>query len=52
MDHLRVVLQVIKDHQLFAMYSKCEFCLRSVAFIGHIILSEGVKNDPRNSEAV
>ena len=37
MDHLRVVLQVHKECQVFAKYSKCEFWLRSVAFLGHII---------------
>ena len=33
MNHLRVVLQVLKEHQLFAKYSKCEFFLRSVTFM-------------------
>ena len=37
LGHFRVVLQVLKEHQLSAMYSKCEFWLRSVAFLGHII---------------
>ena len=41
MNHLRVVLQVLKDHQLFAKYRKCEFWLRSVVFLCHIISSEG-----------
>ena len=47
MVHLRVVLQNFKEHQLFAKYRKCEFLLRSVAFHGHIISSEGVEVDPR-----
>ena len=47
MDHLRVVLQVLKEHQLFAKYRKCEFMLMPVAFIGHIISSAGVEVDPR-----
>ena len=42
MDHLRIVLQVLKDNQLFAKFSKCEFWLRSVSFLGHIVSSEGV----------
>ena len=42
MGHLRVVLQVLKEQQLFAKYSKCEFWLRSVVFFGHIISSEGI----------
>ena len=49
MDHLRVVLQVLKENQLFSNYSKCEFWLRSVAFQGHIISSEEVEVDPRKT---
>ena len=52
MNHLRVVLQVLKENQLFSKYRKCEFWLRSVAFLGHIILSEEVEVDPREMEAV
>ena len=37
MDHLGVVLQVLKENQLFAKCCKCEFWLRLVAFLGHII---------------
>ena len=47
MNHIRVVFQVLKENQLFAMYCKCEFWLRSVTFLGHIISSEGVEVDPR-----
>ena len=39
---LRVVLLVLKEHQLFAKYSKCEFWLRFVDFLGHIVSSEGI----------
>ena len=35
-SHLRVVLHTLKDRQLFAKFSKCEFWLQFVAFIGHI----------------
>ena len=52
MDHLRVVLQVLKEHQLFAKYINYEFCLRSVEFFGHVISSEGVEGDPKKNEAV
>ena len=52
MDHLRVVLQVLKENQLFAKYSKCEFWLKSKAFLGHIISSERVEVDPRKTEMV
>ena len=49
MDHLRVVSQVLKEHQLFLKYGKCEFLFRSVAFLGHIIFSEGVEVYPRKT---
>ena len=52
MGHLRVVLQVLKEHQHFSKYSKCEFWLRSVAFLGHIISSENEEVDPKKTEAV
>ena len=52
LNHLRVVLQVLKENQLFAKYRKCEFWLRSVAFLGHIISSKGVDVEPRKTKAV
>ena len=52
MDNLRVLLKVFKEHELFYMYSKCEFWLRSVTFLGHTISTEGVEVDPRKIEVV
>ena len=50
--HLRIVLQVLRDRQLFAKFDKCEFWLRSVAFLGHVISGEGIMVDPKKTEAV
>ena len=50
--HLMVVLQTLKEHQLYSKYSKCEFWLRSVIFLGHTVSTEGVEVDPRKSEAL
>ena len=50
--HLRVVLQTIKEYQLFSKYRNYEFWLKSVTFLCHIISSEGVKVDPRKIEAM
>ena len=44
-NYLRVVLQNLKDRQLFAKVSKCDFWLQSVAFLGHIVSSEGIHVD-------
>ena len=43
MDHLRAVLQVLKEHQLIAKFIKCEFWSRSVVFVGDIMSSEGIE---------
>ncbi|WMV49615.1 hypothetical protein MTR67_043000 [Solanum verrucosum] len=48
--HLRVVLQTLKDRQLFAKFSKCEFWLQSIAFLGHIVSSEGIRVDSKKIE--
>ena len=36
-DHLRIVLQLLRDHQLYAKFSKCEFWLTEVRFLGHVV---------------
>ena len=51
-SHLRVVLQILKDRQIFAKFSKCEFWLQSVAFLGHIVSSEGIRLDSQKIEVV
>ena len=51
-DHLRIVLQVLRDHQLYAKFSKCEFWLNEVKFLGHMISASGVSVDPEKVEAV
>jgi hypothetical protein len=45
-DHLRLVLQKLCDNQLYAKFSKCDFWLKEVAFLGHIIVNGGIKVDP------
>jgi hypothetical protein len=51
-QHLRVVLERLRIHRLYAKFSKCEFWLKRVAFLGHILTAEGVAVDPEKVEAV
>ena len=51
-QHLRLVLQIQREKQLFAKLSKCDFWLKEVSFIGYIIFSEGMRVDPTKIEAV
>ena len=51
-DHLRIVLQLLRDHQLYAKFSKCEFWLTEVGFLGHVVLASGMSVDPGKVEAV
>ncbi|XP_070029718.1 uncharacterized protein [Nicotiana sylvestris] len=51
-EHLRIALQTLKENELYAKFSKCEFWLQSVAFLGHVVSSEGIKVNPQKTEAV
>nr|GEV69511.1 putative reverse transcriptase domain-containing protein [Tanacetum cinerariifolium] len=51
-DHLRTVLQTLRQEKLYAKFSKCVFWLSSVAFIGHIVSAEGITMDPAKVEAI
>jgi hypothetical protein len=45
-EHLRLVLQKLRDHRLYAKLSKCEFWLKQVTFLGHMISKGGIYVDP------
>ncbi|KAH0784113.1 hypothetical protein KY290_003711 [Solanum tuberosum] len=51
-NHLRTVLQTLKDKELYAKFSKCEFWLKSMAFLGHIVSDDGIKVDTQKIEVV
>ncbi|KAG8503648.1 hypothetical protein CXB51_001631 [Gossypium anomalum] len=51
-EHLRTVLQILRDNQLYAKFSKSEFWLREVGFLGHIVSGEGIKVDPSKISAI
>ena len=47
-----MVLQVLREHQLYAKLSKCEFHQRRVQYLGHVISEEGISVDPKNIESI
>jgi anti-sigma28 factor (negative regulator of flagellin synthesis) len=51
-DHLKLVLQKLRDNQLYAKFSKCDFWVKKVAFLGHIITNGGIKVDPGKISAI
>nr|GEV17830.1 putative reverse transcriptase domain-containing protein [Tanacetum cinerariifolium] len=51
-DHLCTVLQTLRQEKLYAKFSKCEFWLSSMAFLGHIVSAEGITMDPAKVEAI
>ena len=51
-EHLRIVLQTLRERELYAKLSKCQFWLDKVEFLGHVISTEGVSMDPQKIEAV
>ncbi|BBN68030.1 transposable element gene [Prunus dulcis] len=50
--HLRLVLKTLRRKQLYAKFSKCQFWLDRVDFLGHVISAEGIYVDPRKVEAI
>jgi hypothetical protein len=51
-EHLRLVLEKLRSNQLYAKFSKCEFWITEVTFIGHVISTGGVSVDPGNVKDV
>jgi hypothetical protein len=51
-QHLRIVLGKLQDNQLYAKFSKCEFWLQKVSFLGHTLTAEGVAVDPEKVATV
>jgi hypothetical protein len=51
-EHLRLALQKLREHRLYAKLSKCEFCMKQVTFLGHVISNEGISVDPSKVQDV
>ena len=51
-EHLRLTLQLLREHQLYAKLSKCDFYRDRIQYLGHIISKEGISVDPDKIEAI
>ncbi|KAI3797676.1 hypothetical protein L1987_32938 [Smallanthus sonchifolius] len=51
-QHLRLILDLLKTEQLYAKFSKCDFWLKEVQFLGHVVNEKGIHVDPAKIEAV
>ncbi|GJX03524.1 putative reverse transcriptase domain-containing protein [Tanacetum coccineum] len=51
-EHLKAIMELLKKEKLYAKFSKCDFWLESVQFLGHVIDSKGVHVDPAKIEAI
>ena len=51
-EHLRIVLSILRKNKLYAKFSKCEFWLSEVRFLGHVVSAKGISVDPSKIESV
>nr|GEY85526.1 putative reverse transcriptase domain-containing protein [Tanacetum cinerariifolium] len=51
-EHLKTILELLKKEELYAKFSKCEFWIPKVQFLGHVIDSQGIHVDPAKIESV
>jgi hypothetical protein len=47
-----MVLQVLREHQIYAKFNKCDFYKNEIEYLGHVISAEGVKIDPEKIKAI
>ncbi|GJV48439.1 putative reverse transcriptase domain-containing protein [Tanacetum coccineum] len=51
-EHLKIILDLLKKEKLYAKFSKCDFWLKFVEFLGHVINSKGVHADPAKIQVI
>ncbi|GJS57596.1 putative reverse transcriptase domain-containing protein [Tanacetum coccineum] len=51
-EHLKLILELLKKEELYAKFSKCEFWIPKVQFLGHVIDSQGIYVDPAKIESI
>ena len=51
-EHLKIVLQELQEHQIFAKFSKCDFFKEKIQCLGHVVTKEGISVDPEKIKAI
>ena len=51
-QHLKIVFQTLRERQLYAKLSKCDFWLKEVSFLSHIVFTKGIRVDHAKVEAI
>jgi hypothetical protein len=51
-EHLRIVLQMLRKHKLYAKFDKCDFYEKEIQYLGHVISAEGISIDPEKIKAI
>ena len=51
-QHLRIVMETLREKKLYSKLSKCDFWLKKVSFLGHIVSAKGIRVDPIKIEAI
>ena len=52
LDHLKIVLKTLREHQLYAKFKKCSFWMEYISFLGYVINADGIHVDPKKIEAI
>jgi hypothetical protein len=51
-EHLRMVLQVLRENQLYVKFNKCDVFQKEIQYLGHVISTKGVAVDPENIKSI
>jgi hypothetical protein len=51
-EHLRIVLQTLRKHKLYAKFDNCDFYQKEIQYLGHVILAEGIVVDPEKTKSI
>ena len=51
-ENLNIVLQELREHQIYAKFSKCDFFKDKIQYLGHVVTKEGISIDPEKIKAI